>query len=589
MKIHKLTILYIFYALFNCFHLNATPKNKYVIEEVSVVETSSFFLVKRDSVFFKGFQEIQKDYKKENYAKALKSALALFDKSNTDDNLFDLKILIADIYSKSNNHNKALNTYKEALAGLKNYNPDNNSDFNFAKRNEVKLNLRIANSFHKLSLKDSAKHFYKKVEETNVFDKEILKYKAIAFASLSGIYQLDSIYGKAIDYAKKAIEINKKINSKLSETLALNNLGSIYLSQNNFELAKETYLLGIDIIKNDNSQKAVVVKAGLYYNLAWAMRNLKEYEAYDYQELSYEIENGLRDKEVRRAVEEVNAKYNIDVVKKEEENKRLKQKTNFFIYAAAGLLIILFLLYFLHIYKLKQKNLRLQLSQTHLLQNQKLEKLKAEVRDRVLNATIDGKETERKEIAETLHDSVSALLSSANLHLIAAKQYFNKEIPVEITKSQTIITEASKKIRDLSHTLVSSVLLKFGLKTAINDLVSKYSNTNLALDSDISNIRRYQQNFEIKMYNITQECLNNILKHSKATKASIYLTETNNQLHLKITDNGVGFDKNKPLDNVGLGLSHIESRVLLMKGKFFINSSIGKGTSITLQVPVMER
>ena len=82
-----------------------------------------------------------------------------------------------------------------------------------------------------------------------------------------------------------------------------------------------------------------------------------------------------------------------------------------------GLIIIITLLYVLNFYKLRQKNLRLKLSQTQLVQNQNLEKIKSESQVRILNATIDGKESERKQIAETLHDSVSAFLSSANLHL----------------------------------------------------------------------------------------------------------------------------------------------------------------------------
>ena len=67
---------------------------------------------------------------------------------------------------------------------------------------------------------------------------------------------------------------------------------------------------------------------------------------------------------------------------------------------------------------------------------------------------------------------MSALLSSANLHLQACKKIFNGQIPIELEKSQDIIVEASQIIRDLSHTLVSSVLLKFGLANSIKDTVS---------------------------------------------------------------------------------------------------------------------
>ena len=75
----------------------------------------------------------------------------------------------------------------------------------------------------------------------------------------------------------------------------------------------------------------------------------------------------------------------------------------------------------LYNYKLRQNNLKLKLEKTESAQKSKLEKLKSESQVRILNATLDGKEAERKQIAETLHDSVSSLLSSANLHLQATK------------------------------------------------------------------------------------------------------------------------------------------------------------------------
>ena len=107
-------------------------------------------------------------------------------------------------------------------------------------------------------------------------------------------------------------------------------------------------------------------------------------------------------------------------------------------------------------------------------------------------------------------------MSSANLHLRATQAKFNDNTPEEIDKTQKIIMEASQVIRSLSHTLVSSVLLKFGLEYAIKDMANKYSNSQIEIETNLGVIGRYQQNFEIKTYNIIQEFLNNILKHSKA-------------------------------------------------------------------------
>lgn len=585
MKKKIVVLIYIFFISFNLIQLKASPKNKFVTEEVSLKETSSVFVVRKDSIFLLKYNKIEKIYQSQKSAEALKEALILYEETKKSDNLENIYIissLIADIYKKGNNHKKALLYYKKALKTLLNTYLIDSQNIQLLSKNLSRNYLKIGGSFQYLKEKDSAIAYYKKIENLNFLDNNNLKNRALAFANLTGIYEVDSLYEKAIYYGDESLRINKKINNKLGQASVLNNLANIYIALDKFETAKEKYLDAIEVIKNDNSEIAVRKKASLYYNLAWAMRNLEEYEAYDFQEKSYKIEDSFRDKEYRRMMEEVTAKYNIDAVKKEEVNKR-------FIYGGIALIIILMLLFWLNVYKLKQKNLSLKLSQTQLIQNRNIEKLKSESQARILNATIDGKESERKDIAETLHDSVSALLSSANLHLMATKQHFNGTAPIEIEKTQNIITEASQKIRDLSHTLVSSVLLKFGLNFAIKDMATKYSNSVLNIETDIYGLQRYHQNFEIKVYNIIQEFVNNILKHSKANNAFIRILEKNNCICFDISDDGIGFDKTKITEKDGLGINQIDARIQMMNGKFSIKSSLGEGTVITVKLPIVER
>jgi signal transduction histidine kinase len=328
------------------------------------------------------------------------------------------------------------------------------------------------------------------------------------------------------------------------------------------------------------------VKEDLYFNLAFNLYKLKDYKSYDFQSLSYRLKDSLREKEFREIITQINMKFDFDVKKKslirEEERKRSRV-------AVGSLLIIFSLLGGLYYYKLRQKNLGLQLIQTKLIQDQHIEKIKSESQVRILNATIDGKESERKQIAETLHDSVSTLLSSANLHLRATQAKFNDNTPEEIDKTQKIIMEASQVIRSLSHTLVSSVLLKFGLEYAIKDMANKYSNSQIEIETNLGVIGRYQQNFEIKTYNIIQEFLNNILKHSKAEKALINLEEVKGELSLKISDDGIGFDKTKIKNKEGIGLNQIEARIQMMKGDFDVISSMNKGTIITVRLPILKK
>jgi two-component system NarL family sensor kinase len=172
---------------------------------------------------------------------------------------------------------------------------------------------------------------------------------------------------------------------------------------------------------------------------------------------------------------------------------------------------------------------------------------------------------------------------------MATKAQFKGAIPMEINKTQSIIAEASLQIRNLSHTLVSSVLLKFGLNFALKDIATKYSNSALNIEVDIHDLRRYHQSFEIKIYNIIQEFINNILKHSKAKNVFIKLYEQNNRIYFQIFDDGIGFDKKNISDKDGFGINQIDARIQMMNGEFLIESTIGEGTTISVELPLVEK
>ena len=554
--------------------------------------------IKNDSILIKKIDSFETLYLNQDYTNALQYGLSLLDDVDTDTDKYSrlsILFLTGDTYDKTNNYRKSLLYYKKVLFFLTSNIQDKDLS-SIGDENYAKALLRIGAAFHKLSEKDSAKIYYNKLGDLNSLNPVISSYQATSFSNLSGIYQEDSIFDRAEIFARKALNIHIGGNDRVNQARAFGNLGSLFLSQSEFGKSKELYFKGINLIEHDNGPRAIRVKASLYYNLAWAMRNLKEYQAYDYQEMSFNIKDVLRDKEVRGMIEAISAKHDVNAVRQEEEIKRekvLNQKQNAqktaWIVGIGSCFVIVSLVLILKQYKLRQKYLSLELSQQELEQQQHIEKLKNESQIRILNATLDGKESERKQIAETLHDSVSTMLSSAHLHLEACKSQFNGSTPVEVDKSQTIIDEAAKKIRDLSHTLVSSILLKFGLKFAIKDIAEKFSNSELTIDHDARYMRRYDLGFEIKLYNIAQEFLNNVLKHSKAKAAKIVLVEKNRKVILVVEDNGRGFEEKNTQQKDGIGISQIKARIQMMGGKLDIESKLGKGTKVTVQLPIVER
>jgi len=253
------------------------------------------------------------------------------------------------------------------------------------------------------------------------------------------------------------------------------------------------------------------------------------------------------------------------------ENERKNKMTTIIL---SLFLISLILFYFFYQNtKLKQKNI--------------IKDIQNKINQNIINASIDGQENERKKIALFLHDTISASLSSAGMHLnVFLSQH--SSLPPEITKTKLILDETHDKVRDLSHDLIPTLLARFGLLYALDDLCEKYSNSTLHFEyqNTIPIKKRYTEKFETRLYFIISELLNNIIKHSQASKAEVSLIENNNEMIIEITDNGKGFDTNKFNFVEGFGLNQIKARINNLDGQFDVKSKINEGTSVMLSVPL---
>jgi two-component system, NarL family, sensor kinase len=510
-------------------------------------------------------------------------------KEVADNNLvYECNDLIASVFKKSNNYEKALEYYLQNAKLL-----ENSKDLK-----------KIAYVFHKISVMyfemreiDKSEFYLNSIVKINDNSNEFESSLAIAYSGLSGIYVEKNKLELAEMYAQKALEIQKLQSESIIIINTLNSLGSIYLLKKEYPKAKKVYFEALRILdsKGDDS-KYLKVKEILYDNLSYVLYMTKDYTAYTYQEKSFNIRDSLRDNEISRILGEIEGKYNTENIKKEAQLKTAEevakrkhtQDINIILILVSTLLTLGIWTGYRY-FKLRQEKLKLELIQSQLIQQSELEKIQNEAREKILNATLDGKESERKMIAETLHHSVSSLLSSASLHLQASKMIMKNTQPEEIEKAHTIIKEAAEKIRNLSHSLVSSVLLKFGLKYALQDMCEKYSNSALEFQCDCDGVGRFDPDFELKINSIIDEFLNNIIKHSKATQAQIALKENNGNLEISINDNGKGFNPKIPKKDSGLGLKQIEARINKMEGIFTIKSSSEEGTHIYISVPVQKK
>jgi len=206
-----------------------------------------------------------------------------------------------------------------------------------------------------------------------------------------------------------------------------------------------------------------------------------------------------------------------------------------------------------------------------------------------IKAMVATQEDERKRISRDLHDDVGTKLSALKYFLSSlhekASDSNNEEIKSLAQSSEQFITEAIQDVRQLLLNLSPTVLEEFGYTTAVEGLVNKINETkqinfNLVV---FGMNRRLQKEYELALYRITQELINNVLKHAGAKHVSLQIGQRDEKIILMMEDDGKGFDVNAHKD--GYGLNNLDSRTKLMQGTMIIDSKAGKGTSVLIEIP----
>ena len=540
-----------------------------------------------DSILDKEYEKAKLLYENNNYVESLRKALYLIEQIKNSKNTrlqFKITYLIADIYRKNREHEKSIPYYKKSLEQLESVLLDG-LKIDFTQRKILIENFfRLGAQYQLLRKNDSAIFYYKKLVELNFLDDQVLNLQAISYSNLAGIYQKDTTmlnhYEKAIEFAERAIEVHKKRNNFISQAGAINNLASVYLFQGDFLKSKKTYLKGLKLIKRDTSTRAIKVKASLYNNLSWAMRQLKEYEAYDYQETAYNMKDGLRDLETKEMLERVNGEYNVDVVRKAGEFEKQKAENLTWIISISSVAIILLLAFFLNQYKLRQQNLSLQ-----LINKETASQLE------VLNATLAGEETARKQISQELHDGILGKLFGSRMGLGYLELQASTETQLKYESFLNELQHIEQEIRDVSHKLhynFSSVEVYFikniDLQLQEKSLLGNFS-YKLQIDKKLS-WENIASDIKLELYRILQECFQNILKHAKPSKVLLDFKLANKQLLVELVDDGIGFNTNQQFK--GIGLKNIQVRAEKIGGSIQVLSEKTKGTTVQIKIPMSE-
>lgn len=504
------------------------------------ITTVSFSQLKQnDSIFSLVNKYIEEDNKEEALKLAITQLEAVTKKESTTLQIkWNRKI--GELFSHNNNYPVSLTYYNKAmmlcnktgdsLAMAQVYFDIGSLNLSaYSKQSYLEQNTEVA-----LDKRDAAFNNFNYLLNNFKHLDSIDGIFAKTYANLTGVYSFTSNYNKAEEAGKKALEYYTKLKDTISIVGVKINMGVTQIFQEKFDDAEQNYLELLPLLKDTTNLKILHYKEINYANLAhiYSEQN-KHKEANKYLSLSHQLNVLNLERTSNKILAEIEAKYNQDKARQEEIAKAKieldkKEKTQLIlgISVTTAISMLLFAAFLYRNSKLKAKKLELKLVQKEYNQQQQIQELREQTQNKIITATLDGRLKERKYIAQTLHDSISALLSSANMHLQVVKKKNSSPIK-ELEKSQLIINEASDIVRDLSHKLISSVLIKFGLKTALQGLCEKYSNDDLSFTlNTTTQIPRYEQDFELKIFNIIQESTNNIIKHSNASATSI-LHETN--------------------------------------------------------------
>jgi two-component system NarL family sensor kinase len=250
--------------------------------------------------------------------------------------------------------------------------------------------------------------------------------------------------------------------------------------------------------------------------------------------------------------------------------------------AALALLLVGFIVTTLFLYQRRQHR-----------QEQQLARVKDQYQQELLRSQLEIQETTFKTIAMELHDNIGQVLSVVKLSLSILPLEKDHPAYESVQASRQMLNKVIYDMGNLTKSLHTDRITQIGLVEAMRfDLDSMQRTGLIEVDLLISGDEyKLEDQRSIFLYRMFQEMMNNILKHSKATRVNIAVNYSiDNKFVLKVEDNGVGFDVERKRTHAssssGIGLKSMTNRASLIGAQISVQSQPGKGTSIMVELPV---
>ena len=491
-------------------------------------------------------------------------AAGVLSKINQADVLADNYNELATQYVKLKNYDKALEFYNRVIS----YAPKTGS------------RGALMNALNQVGLLYETKHNYR--EALNYFRQSfdisdsldfVKKAKENTSEAYSHNFMVD-VMGSIRQKNESAQDILKTIDTKksLNDTLALTinyfNLGLLYKSKRMYpqslEALQNCLQYATKINYTDMQASAVNEIADLYGQTGdyrQSLIYLKKHMAL----------NALSNTKNSKSIDELQTKYEIT----QREDQLLQQqfeitKRNYWMTGIIVFILLMLVIGFIY-YKqtqLKQRNIAMQ-------------------------AIMEAEESERRRIAQDLHDSVSQTMSAAkiNLTVIGGELPFvNDDQRKRFEKVINLVDYGFREVRTISHNMMPWALHKTGLAQVVKQFIENIGNEAIAINFFSRGFDApFDDTTEIILYRVLQESVNNVMKHAYASRLDISLIRDKDNISLTIEDNGKGFDTANPGIIKGMGLSNLRSRINFLNGKVELDSQVGKGTLVSVYIPVINK
>ncbi|MFT5752174.1 MAG: two-component system sensor histidine kinase DegS [Flavobacteriales bacterium] len=419
--------------------------------------------------------------------------------------------------------------------------------------------------------------------------------KANLYENIGIHYRVHKQADSAIYYFDKILNLPDLPYLKENKFAAGLDMGDIFVKKGNALRATYYFNKSLENINLADDKKNLVTYYKFKAHYFFVPTGAKD-SAYGYLNKAFNLNRRINYEENSTNTSMLNvelrtAEKEKEIIKKENENLELeiKRKRNLDIAIALGSSLVLGSIIAVLVYRNTKRKQHIA-EQAQELEVQKTEKVLKEKEIETINAMVSGQEKERHRLARELHDNLGSTLATVRMQVENLERNLDKvdNPKALLTKTHTLINEAYEKVRTISHERNAGVLAKDGLLPAIQRLATSISSEDgLHIEvEDFGLEQRLSNDLEITIFRIVQELVTNIIKHAKATEATISLTQHEGELNILIEDNGKGFKVGTLQHKDGMGLGSIERRVEHLEGLMSVDSTPGRGTHIIIDIPL---